>query len=246
MKRNQVTIAMLIFVAAELNTLLFAGDKEIPEDKTVGEDVIIAKIKEAAEQLVAEDTLTPKTTEIMKALEIVAGPIKPEMKVNKDEEIPEETGEPTLLSQVEDAVELKELRLLVKNESEFESLRKTLNSHKEVESLREAMLSIINVPATDGAEEKVEKKDEKKEVPAKGGKKEKTEKVEGGTDKWAKYKVGSKDVQLIPEIEAYWKKNYGKKTDKGILVVESILIANPTWHIDLVYSVVTKSAKTGK
>jgi len=159
----------------EATKLLEAGEEKdlskatqlVIKELSKMQDVVEDEEVEEPEEEIEEEELPKKKAE-KPAKKEAAEPVKKAKKVV--EEIEEEEGaeEPeTLESQIENASDIKELKIIMKSNKEFDSVKKALNFEAKIEVLRKKLLAALNgeVKETKKETEKADKpKSEKKEI----------------------------------------------------------------------------------
>ena len=144
--------------AKELNELLGI---EPPIDVKLKREVLLEKIKEAAELLEdgeAED-LSKSTQSILKQL---SAPDKEENDEDKEDNVPA-FDDLSVGEQIEEGT-LDQLKTLVKAEDTFKELRRGIGIQKKADVLREKMRVAFKEEQTAPTDKKVEKKADKKEI----------------------------------------------------------------------------------
>jgi len=131
----KLTIEQLNNTAKELDDLM-ALDPAPPKDGSKEE--IETWIKEAAEELQPQDVISEETQSILEALGVWIAP-------ENREEFEDETEEPDLIKELDEAENLKDLKALVKSYDEFKSLRGTITKYKagDEEDLKEEMFFLL-------------------------------------------------------------------------------------------------------
>jgi hypothetical protein len=148
-------------------------------DTNLPEDELLAKVREAIEQIEPTDEFTKKTQGIIDALKAEKKPARG--KKPDPEPVPDVEEDPLddLEDEINDAEKLNELKDICKGNDEFKMLRGILSKYKTADDLRDGMLEVIEKlrekktedKPTAGTKKEKEKKEEKKPI-EKGKKKE--------------------------------------------------------------------------
>lgn len=144
--------------AKELNELLGI---EPPIDVKLKTDVLLEKIKEAAELLEdgEDEDLSKSTQSILKQL---SAPDEEENDEDKEDNVPA-FDDLSVGEQIEEG-DLDQLKTLVKAEDTFKELRRGIGIQKKADVLREKMRVAFKEEQTAPTDKKVEKKADKKEI----------------------------------------------------------------------------------
>jgi hypothetical protein len=135
-------------------------------------------IKEAADLIdPEEDKFTDEVIDVFSSLGVWIDQMddEDESPDEDEDESPDEDEDDNLVTQIENAAQLKDLKIIAKDLDEFKSLRSALTKYRTADSLRKVMLEMLNheedPPEEDSAKRApAAKKETKKEKPAKKSK----------------------------------------------------------------------------
>lgn len=119
------------------------------------------ELRKAIKLLTPEDKLSKDTQQVVKELSatkpIGKGKAKEE---SEPEEEKQEEGDEDLISDINAAERIRDLKDIATEYDEFKSIRGKLSSYKTVEDLRDAMLSIVAIKMEEGEPEPVKETEE--------------------------------------------------------------------------------------